>query len=456
MSLAQKLEPHKRSVSDAAVHRARLGNAIGVQLERAALDDAYTIADADEIKEAARPENIWYAENLRNADDEFFDGYDSFSSPSNRLDPGYMARSSRQARKNIEKCMARIQPQAGELKMFVTLTMPTLIGFGFARTLDFFDDASTRFRQSKYFNDNVRGGTRAEEFTLGDKRCAEHRRLKTSPKSKICKNCELCRAFVWSFKSNGYHFHAHYLLWSKWLKWDELGAAWTRSLKASAKKFGVELNFNTSHGRAVVHVRHVTADGTGRDTITNADAIAEACKYITKGSDFEKLPDSELKEINCVLRGRRMIESLGEANTRKGSTSAEKDVVREVHNLDTQHTVESLPCPKRTLYRRNKRAIRSLREVGADMISAGRRAEWLELLETKYSERREYRKVQLAKRYPLATFHTLDGKVWSWESIRPAEKAAASSRVLLNPLAEKAAAWAAEAPSYMPAFLDWN
>jgi hypothetical protein len=388
---------------------------IGARLESGALaaNDADALAAADTILAAARPENIWHAEGLTGADGKPFAGYGSFTNAASRLDQAYAKASTSKARKRVAEYMGRVEAkdengisikqQSGYHKMFVTLTMPTLIGFGFKRTLDFFDDASRRFRQCKLFRDKVRGGVRGVEFTLGDQRCDKHIRLKT--KWKDCRSCADCRAFVWAFDTHGYHFHAHYVLWSKKLDWEELGEAWTKSLQATAEEFGVELVIGTSHGRVLVDTRKVTERGNRRDSISETGAIDEACKYITKGSDFEKIPESELVEINSALAGRRMIEPLGEANTRKGSTAARKDAAGQKHNLDEPVIVESSP-----LTDEYDSELESLRKYGARMIRAGKRARWLETLRQVYAARADYRKVQLAERYPNAKFITLAGE----------------------------------------------
>jgi hypothetical protein len=257
------------------------------------------------------------------------------------------------------------------------------------------------------FRDKVRGGVRGVEFTLGDQRCDKHIRLKA--KWKDCRrSCADCRAFVWVFDTHGYHFHAHYILWSKKLDWEELGEAWTKSLQATAEEFGVELVIGTKHGRAIVDVVKVTERGNRRDSISETGAIDEATKYITKGSDFEKIPETELVEINNALAGRRMIEPLGEANTRKGSTAARKDAAGQKHNLDEPVIVESSPFTDEY-----DSQLESLRKYGARMIRAGKRARWLETLRQVYAARADYRKVQLAEMYPDAKFITLAGESFS-------------------------------------------
>jgi hypothetical protein len=55
---------------------------------------------------------------------------------------------------------------------------------------------------------------------------------------------------------------------------------------------------------------------------------------------------------------------------------------------------------------------RSLREVGIELISAGRLAEWRDLLAEKVSQVQDFRRTQQMRRYPFAKFTSLDGRSW--------------------------------------------
>jgi hypothetical protein len=360
-----------------------------MRLEASAIaeEDAEALATADMISESARPQNIWYGEDLHNADGELFEGYGSLNFASSRLDPFYTANSSRRARRRVKDSLARVRPQSGERLRMVTLTMPT-IEAGFQKTMAVFDDARALLRKRQWFKDTFRGGVFGEEFTIGE--AGDH-----------------------------YHVHCHVVAWSKWVVWLKLGVEWSACLQASAVKNKVEMVFTTEHGRAVVDVRLVTSKRRGKGTISEDDAIKEVAKYITKGSTYEELSPAQLIEVERTLRGRRMVETFGEANKRKGK-SVEVASVEQVAsleerkdgnkspNLDTQNTIDG----SSTLAKAEKSRSESLRVVGARMISTGKRELWLEMLRYIYAERREWRKRQLAIRYPAAIFRGLDGSVW--------------------------------------------
>jgi hypothetical protein len=460
-SLKTERNLQSRDVVGIACARMRLGAQVGARLLAAGFEagDAEAMAVADILKVSAAPESLYTAEGLHNEGGELFEGTGSLAFGSSRFDPNYMAYTSGRARKKIRAAFARVRPQSGDIPVMVTLTMPTLIGVGFASTLKVFDAAWVKFRKCDWWRERVRGCTRGEEFTLGD-----DRRLAGEERE-------------WDFERDGYHFHAHIVGWSKYLNWIELGEHWTRCLATAAAERGVVMEFNTTHGRAVVDVRRCTPKGeAGKRAVALDDAVNEAAKYITKGSSFLKIPAAQLIEVERALRGRRMVELYGECNERKGSAGRERrqqddaatgkasgvtieerikalraegdfdpkrgiddvllarcaesemmlllalqpstqaEVLRRTAYLDNQNTIdgggEGCGGVRDGTIAVKRRRSEPLRAVGAAMIRAGKRVEWLEMLQAVFSARREWRKCDLARRFPYATFRTLAGEVW--------------------------------------------
>ncbi len=378
-SLAKLKDARKRDVASAILYRARQGASIAKHLSAAAVvaGDVESQAVADLIAEASRVENIWHAQDLTNGDGECFAGYGSLNVPSSRLSPDYMALSSRRSRPRVVHALDRCRPQSGENLRMVTLTMPHLQGVGFAKTIALFDDARARLRKRKWFIETFRGGVFGEEFTLG-------------------------------VDGDSYHVHCHVLAWSKWVVWTRLGDEWSDCLERAAMARGIPLEFSTSHNRAVVDVRLVTQKRRGKGTISHAGAVQEVAKYITKGNTFTELAPLQLIEVERSLRGRRMVETFGDANLRKGKPTQDAAIDGERPYLDKQDTVDG----KGKLIRARKPRLEPLRVLGARMIAAGRRRQWLETLREVFRRRAEWRKRQLATRFPYATFSTLAGEVW--------------------------------------------
>jgi hypothetical protein len=159
----------------------------------------------------------------------------------------------------------------------------------------------------------------------------------------------------------------------------------------------------------IVDIRLTRKKASGRGTIAVEAALQEVCKYLTKGSDFEKVPVAELSRIEKVLQNRQMVGSYGECNRRKGKAGTartdEKPLERPVlTSLDTPNIIDGEKVkPKRE----------TLTEIGMRMILDGKRAEFRRLLKRKMQERRAFRKRQLALLYPGARFCTLSGAAWS-------------------------------------------
>jgi hypothetical protein len=384
MILAQKVQSDKRDVVDAAVHRARLSSAIGTRLAESALalDDTDALAVADMICAAARPENIWHAENLHDADGKTYSGYGSLNLVGSRLDPAYMKTCSTRARRRTKAALARVRPQVGEQMRFITFTVPPLFGFDFERGMSLLDGALVLLKKRQWFKSVVRGSVFGDEVTTGE-------------------------------RGTHFHCHSHMLGWTKKIDAQDLRSEWTSCLKAAAKKMGVShLPINTGDGLAVAKIKRVVAKVRNGESVTLEKAIQETCKYTVKGSDLSDVPSEHLCQVERVLRRRKMIVTFGECNAQKGTA-------RKAKYLDYTSTTDGSSIIQETSETSENAATtskvekkESLREYGARMIREGRRDVWLKTLAYIYAERREYRKIQLAEKYPNATFRTLDGKVW--------------------------------------------
>jgi hypothetical protein len=464
-TLPQQQNNKGRDAVSVACYRSRSGAEIAARLEAAAGGDVKIIVEADLIRAAAGVSNVWHGSDLMNRDGELYDGAGVLFSSGCRLDPSYMKAVRSRARVRVREAMLSVSPHGSERWRLVTLTMPTLHGSSLHRTLEVFNAAWSIMRKRLWWRSNVRAGIKGEEFTLGDLK-----RIRREGRE-------------WDSEQDGYHVHAHVLVLSGWLKWQELGEEWTCCLERAAKRAEVPLTLNTSHGRAVVDVRLVVprTKGKARGVVSEAGAVEEVCKYITKPDSFMKLPDSHLCEVVHALRGRRMIELLGELNKRRGSqrgrlTAAEREAAADakarllflqqqaarmaewVENdprtpdagamvcheptpadcedwwksrpsdaafsyLDTEKTIDGeagAQSKRDKRIRPRRRRKKPLKVLGAEMIAAGERVKWLELLDEHVRTVKEYRRAMLSERYPLATFSTLDGGRWHGLRANPA------------------------------------
>ncbi len=401
-----------KTLESKAVYRMRSAEGIGTHLRQAAIEgkDADALAVADMIIESSRPENIWFADDLHDKNGVVFSGYGSLNFANSRLDPAYMKACSSRARARTLRALSDYKAPVGEHMRFITFTVPPLFGFDFARSINLLDGALVLMKKRKWFKGKVSAAVFGDEITTGE-------------------------------KNTHFHCHSHMLGWTrKFGKMDILALRqeWTGCLKAVAKKMGVDdLTINTRDGLAVANVKNVAPKQRGSQSVTFESAIVETCKYTVKGTDFQKMSPEHLCQVERVLRGRRMVVTYGGFNKRKGTCGKGQYLDKTCTN-DASELI-----PKDVGEIRKKEKKESLRQSGAQMIRDGKQELWLEQLRHKFEERREWRKWQLAKRYPAAIFQTLDGSVWygvNHMKSRPLSVAPASVECFESFLAQRASA----------------
>ncbi len=375
-------KPAKRQYSalEKAQYRQRQGLKMSKRLFISAQmnQDAETMARADCIAETASSENLYHSVDQVNYETgECYEGYGTLTETvASRLCPSYLAKCSKQQRREKREDLARVKPKQFDLLRFITLTMPNL-QTDFKTTFEILFRAFSLLKKREIFTKNVTGAIYGHETTVG--------------------------------AENHHHSHIHILAWSRWINQTELSKVWTDCVEKACAEIGVKCLVNTSHGRMIVDIRLARKKATGRGTIAIEAALQEVCKYLTKGSAFDKLPIKQLSEIGKALKGRKLVGSYGECNVRKGRAKAVQ--MSETKPESTAFT--SLDKTETNDGRKIKVKRETVVEVGTRMILAGKRAEFRRWLKRKMDERRAFRKRQLALLYPGATFYTLSGAAWS-------------------------------------------
>ncbi len=384
-SAKQKVE---YTATDKAVFLMREGTQLANLFEQSALikQDARAIAISDLLRETYRPGNIYHASDLINYETgELFDGYGVLiNSVNTRFSKAYLTASARRTRKRINAAIAEMKLYVGERYRFLTLTMPYL-RVDVEAVLKIKDRALTLLKKRKLWTSNVRGAFIAEEMTIGD---------------------------ASTIIQTHYHAHAHALLVGKYIEQWRIADVWTECVEKACAEFGAEfLMRNLVTNRLSVDIRDVAARAEKNGTTINA-AVEELCKYVVKGSDYEKVPTAELVEIERALFKRQMVKSYGDFNNQKGK--GKKETVTERTSLDTKCITDGAVCFKTKQARRP-----SLVDTGVKMILDGRRSEWLQMVGIEMEYRREFRVEQLAWKFPHATFRTLNGGRWFGVTTRP-------------------------------------
>jgi hypothetical protein len=378
----------KHTPLERAAHRRDLTLEIAEALSWAALgeDDAEMQAVSDLMIQAGQDENIFVAEGFDCIDEDtgetkFYDAFGSLNIVSSRCNPAYLKASSTRARKRIKTALAQVKPQSGEYLRYVVLTQPDMFGFDFDSGYQLLCGAVVRLKNHPFFKEMFRGGVFSDEFTLGAK------------------------------SNRHFHLHTNILGYAKYLDFDELRRVWTDCLDYSARDMGRKLEVNTKDGYANVSIQRVKVASKVEDEkreITLDNAIMETVKYVVKGSDFAKIPTEFICQVEKALYGKRLVETFGEANLRKGK--GKKDNADEIPNLDKHRTIQDFTNTDSPDISKIKRE--TLRQRGSRLIGEGRRDDWLREISEVFARRREYRKIQLAQRYKNAIFCTLSGEIW--------------------------------------------
>lgn len=344
--------------------------------------DPRAVAIADCLRETYQPQNIYTAKDLINYQTgELFDGYGALQNGvATRISKAYLTASARRQRKRITAKIAAVKMLVGHDWRFLTLTLPYLRS-DVATVLKIESRATELFKKRKLWTENVAGAFFGEEMTIGD----DSRIIYTH-----------------------FHVHVHVLMLGKYIEQWQLADIWTDCVEKACAEFGVEcLMRNTVSNRFMTDVRDVRKYARSRE-MTIDEAVQELCKYTTKGGDYEKVPVGEIVEIEKALHGRRMIKDYGCFNNQKGKanpTKAPNQKPGEQTSLDTKCTTDGAAQFK-------TKPPPSLLKRGIALIEAGRRVEWLRILRMELEQRRDYRRQQLAFKYPHAEFQTLDGARW--------------------------------------------
>jgi hypothetical protein len=348
-------------------------------------EDARAIAAADCLTETYKPENIYVAKDLVNYQTgELFDGYGVLQiGIASRLSPAYQRFASTRSRSRAGVKIANHKQLVWQDWRFVTLTMPFLKA-NIGMVLAVISRAMELLKKRKIFVSNVDGAFCGEELTVGDASTAYF---------------------------THFHSHIHILMLGKYIDQGDLADEWTDCVERACREVGVEfLMPNLKTNRLIVDIRSVKKYAK-RHSVTMQDALLEVCKYTTKGSDFEKVPVEQLVEIEAALRGRQMVKAYGIFNNHKGKTKGIGTNLGRDTSLDTLHTTDGETSKPK--FKRNERKLKSLVELGEEMIFSGNRDGWLKILFLTMQSRREFRQKQLAMKYPFAIFRTLDCREWS-------------------------------------------
>lgn len=342
---------------------------------------------ADRIERCNDLDNLWTATDLHDVETgELFDARGSLWACNSRLCPSCVARRARQNRRTMRRVMEAEQLLVGTDWRFITLTLPdlALTELDLISVRSVIYEAWRKFSRSRWFERNIFGGAKSEEFTLG--------------------NFEQI------------HYHLHLLTISKYLDADELRLQWTKALLFSFKKHNLEFVCNSADGLAVCHIAKVT---------DQKKSVLEICKYITKSDSWAKIPLEQLADIAAVKRLPRMFELFGQCkqtaralteNERTGGSYTRQTPVNQNQTtpesiyLDTKCLTVNFPGVQTIEPQTATESPPKKQKTWRELCRVLPRKDWLKHLDKQIETCREYRKQQLRRKYAFSTFQTLSGE----------------------------------------------
>ncbi len=335
------------------------------------------LACAERLERCASPQNVFVADDFHNADGEAYSANGNLWSCSSLLCQNCMGKLARNNRKTIRHVVKNEKLYVAENWYFITLTMPNLLLKDYS--LDFITLVFQKaFEAFTHRNNDARKRTQYQKLIRG-----------------LFKNAE----FTYT-ENQTFHFHAHLLAIAKSkIQRDNFSLIrnlWTKALEKSFEFYGIPFELNTSDNLAVVNVQKV-------NFANREKTIQELCKYVTKSDSWANIPLEEIEKIIERPRRVRMFEALGAC--RESAKKMRDDLTKARANIEGETYLDTKELtPRKVKQRRASWRVR-IKEMSLD--------EYRKELDTEVLQVQEYRRRQLSRSYPAATFETLDGRRWS-------------------------------------------
>jgi hypothetical protein len=372
-------------------------------VQAAPLDKNYkrNRAQAARMKFCSSKRNQYTATNLHNCEtNKRFDGFGHFAacwaklcSPCNSV----------ASKRNKKRALAAVKAtplgvrtykdyETGETKRqqeryrHIIFTMPPVFDTCL-NTLSLLGDAFDRFRKSDFQKNYISGFVRGSEFTYrGTGEYAET-----------------------------YHAHIHLFVAGVFIPEALLKKQWTDCVEAAFKKAGRVFDPATKNGLLDVQIKYLNG--------TIEDELQEVCKYITKGESWSQIPDKHLLEIAAVKRWPRMFSlggSFAETSARLKLEAAEVETHAETSAARSESYVHTKSLSdgftKEDVSEAVEQETKAMPKARRKGWLKGKQKNWQELVEEigvekyemvlaeQFEKQIDYRKRQLVKKFPFATF----------------------------------------------------
>jgi hypothetical protein len=455
-----------------AAKRASDGAKLGLRLRGAAIEakEIESIIDSDLMVSLSKisVKNHAVFENKSDYKNRAFTAATAFVSSGARVDAVSGRKASYKARKALQTAFLERESDIISGKVFpffITPTFKNLENTDFVTNFLFLLSVWTRFRNTPYFREVIDGCYRKIEFTVKDAETKNYNfhphllgltTVEFADNSKDCKpNCRESHQH-----RNGYKVAVNV----------EFSNVWTKCLQLSHKEmFGCEIDLSGLE-TAVCDFRKFDINDVR--TVERRGVLFELTKYMAKPSDFLELEPTELLAANKILKGKRLLTSIGSFNDYKGRAVFNKqrayedwanrqymkmkekyndnerfyrqnfltmksgtyeDSVREnsVNNLLNDirkrkeiNKLERRQRGKRTDDERGFLAITQLRKLGRELNSSNvpaDREKWLKLLDENLTLMVGDARKKFLQRHPDARITTLDGQIYLGDVLKRRE-----------------------------------
>jgi hypothetical protein len=294
--------------------------------------------------------------------------------------------------------------------------MPNDLNRSIVDGIETINKAFRRFVNRKFYKSRVLAGIKGVEFTVTE---------------------------------NGKHVHIHLLLLSDFIP---VNAERERAMRAYSERRGLATGNLNSEWRYCLRAVGVDAPETVNVWVRDArrrdgpespeyvsleKALQETTKYLTKSDSWLKVAGVDLVAVAEVVRWPRMFELLGAARQPRGSAAERR--VRQLCESDPRDGLHvevteardwrETPAPgviqaaqvrpssldTQSLFAGGSRKEKPEREQATPwraLLLVLEWEEWREVMRLRFARTQRYRRAQLAKSFPYATFRTLAGGVW--------------------------------------------
>lgn len=304
------------------------------------------------IARCAGTDNIWFAKDLHSEQSgDLYNGHGRYWRCHSKLCSDCVKFHASKNRKKLLAAIANQKLWTNEDYYFITFTQVNK-NLSLLQSRAVINRAWSLFRKRRYVRRQLNGYCKTEEFTVTAK---------------------------------GIHYHMHGMFRSKFLKYQLIRRLWTECVAEAEEYYHCKTEVTNADGMLSVVIKKIY------DTDR---AAKELCKYITKSSSWEQIPQSDLLDIAKIERFPRMFELGGSFSlsckdrTKTFRTIVEKDTI-----LDTETVSDALEREQAASWRK---------EVEVLPIQ-----QWRQNIELGIQAVQRVRKIDLAKQFPFATFKTL-------------------------------------------------